>query len=356
MIIADPVKGTIHLQVNDSQENPLYRPVYPRTSVEQIKDLDEYLQVKFGKNIHVNQAGQLNIPHLFTDKLSTENGKPIVADVTVSRISYKSNCDINAIPIENYIHSIEPVMYYDNKFRIKTGKEYSKHELGTIFTINNVENAQKDNNGIPINKYINNVIQYEDDKLTFITGEQKFNNAEGKTLTINHVHNADRADNDKLGNDITSTYAKIEHTHNISHIDDLKEFIEKNITDLIHQLVIEGKINIVANTVQMSQYPQYDFEAGDIIEIPLNTNTLYNRPAPEVLKLKSDNNIQTVFTYKFDINAYKYNFKYINNTGRLIVEKNLSFGSPRKLADGYISKSGIITLDDLKSINNITIS
>lgn len=146
-------------------------------------------------------------------------------------------------------------MYHDNQIRIKTGKEIVNKDLGNIITINNVENAQKDNNGITLNSYINNVSQSEDNTLTFTTGEQAFNNIKGQTFTINYVDTANKAERDINGNEIISTYAKTQHTHNINQINNLDTYIESIITNTINTLIREGKISLITNSVQLSQYP-----------------------------------------------------------------------------------------------------
>lgn len=146
-------------------------------------------------------------------------------------------------------------MYHDDQIRIKTGKEIVNKDLGNIITINNVENAQKDNNGITLNSYINSVSQSEDNTLTFTTGEQAFNNIKGQTFTINYVDTANKAERDINGNEIISTYAKTQHTHNINQINNLDTYIESIITNTINTLIREGKISLITNSVQLSQYP-----------------------------------------------------------------------------------------------------
>ena len=116
-----------------------------------------------------------------------------------------------------------------------------------------------------------------------------------------------------------------------------------------------GQLKFEANTVNMCQYPKYDFEANEQVVIKLKKNTDYNRPAPEILKLSSEERSESNFKYNFDYNTFKLNPSYIKDDLSLITNKVIDFGSPRKLDNGYMSKSGVITLDDIKYINDINI-
>ena len=329
--------------------------VYPIISTSQVQNLHGYILSVIREILPLDHTNSITTDEITVNKLKSNNNKPITAEVTNAISSYKTTKDINELPLTGYIHNIEPVMYHNDQIRIKTGKDNANKDLGNIITINNVENAQNDNNGLPLNSYINNVAQYEDNTLTFTTGEQKFNNIKGQTFTINHVDTADKAERDIYGNEIINTYAKINHNHNIDQIDDLNTYIENIIITTINTLIREGKLSLITNSVQLSQYPKYDFEKDETVYIRLKKNTLYNRLAPEILKFKEFDRTKSIFKYQFDSNTYKYNSKFIDNSGKLIIEKKISFGSPRKLADGFISKSGIITLDDLQSINTINI-
>lgn len=293
---------------------------------------------------------------LQVNELASENGRPITAFVTNAVTACQTERDNNMLKLSDYIYSIEPIKYHEDQLWIKTGKDQAEKELGRRFKINYVENAQKDNNGIPLNTYINQVKQTEDDKLTFITGEQVKYKSNGITFTIDHVQNADNAVNDELGNNIIETYSKKHHQHYITDLPDVKEYIDNNLINIIQKLILDGKIHIEANSVKTCQYSQqYDFNAGDTVTIPLQKNTIYNRPAPEVLKMQDKQAGITDFIYKFDISTYNYNKKFIDDQGKLINNKNLSFGSPRQLEDGFISYSGVVTLDDLVYINNLSI-
>ena len=76
---------------------------------------------------------------------------------------------------------------------------------------------------------------------------------------------------------------------------------------------------------------------------------------PEVLKLKNDNDHQSSFNYFFNPKHYIYDKKYINDNGKLITSKNILFGPPRQLNNGYVSYSGIITTNNIKQIANMII-
>lgn len=347
----EPLKGTLNLKLNNNE----YRIIYPKTSVDQVQGINDRVRLLLGDQIHRGDLGATVIDVLTCNYIKSTNNLPITAHVTNSYASNRAVGDELGQQLTQYIHDINPVIGHNDQLRVKTGNEQNKGDIGQIITINYVENAQKDNNNIPINEYVRDIIQDEDDKLTFISGQQFFTHSKGKTFCINHVKNADSAETDKLGNDITKAYAKVDHTHEVEQINNIKEYIDNKLVTLIQSLLIEGKISIVSNAIQMCQYPKYDFQENETIKIPLSKNTTYNRPGPEILKLKDSQNLQTDFTYQYDKNAYIYNPQFIDENGKLITEKKISFGSPRKLASGYISRSGIITLDNLKKINYIII-
>ena len=349
--LTKPLRGTLNIKIDDNN----YRSIYPLTSVDQVKNLDKRITSLLGKNIHADNLGNTTMDKLVVNELTSENGKPITAFVTDAVTACQTERDANMLEISDYVYSIKPVKYHDDQLWIKTGKDVANKELGTRFKINYVENAQKDNNNIPLNSYINSIQQTEENTLTFLTGEQVAQKSNGTTFTINHVETADKATSDELGNNIYQTYAQKDHAHSIDNINGFDKYITENIKKIINELLIEGKIQVTVNTVNMCQYPQYDFDINDSVTIPLNKNTIYNRPAPEILKLDTETSGKTNFNYKFDANNYLYNRKYIDDQGKLINNKTLSFGSPRKLADGFISYSGIITLDDISSINYIDI-
>lgn len=347
-----PLKGTLKIQVDTNQ----FRDIYPLTSADQVKNLDQRISSLVGKNLKIDNLGNTFIDKLVVNELVSENGKPITALITNTISACRSECDDNMLYLTDYTYSVEPVKYHDDQFVIKTGKDIANKELGKRFKINNVENAQKDNNNIAINSYINRVEQKEEDKLVFYTGEQVANNTSGLTVKINHVSESDKTINDSLDRNIVETYAEKDHVHSVNSIVNIDQYLQDHIVQAIKQLLIEGKIQLNVNSISMCQWHQYDFNANDTITIPLNKNTIYNRPGVEIIRLNDDqsNSIES-FTYSFDINTYIYNKKYIDDKGKLINNKTVSFGSPRQLEDGYISYSGIITLDDITSITSINI-
>lgn len=324
--------------------------------VKQIAHLYEYIQSVIGQHVSATFSGDTLIDTLYTNELKNEQGLPIKAIVTDAINSVRAQRDSNHLEIGDYIYNIEQIMYHPNQLRVTRGKDVTNKELGTVLTINYVDNAESDHYNQSIHTYIKAINQYEPDTLTIRTGEQNFNGVDGHVFTINKVKDALNAVNDQHGNNISHTYANINHQHKIEDITNFKKYIEDNVISVINQLLLEGKIKIEAdNTIEYCQFPKYDFDDDENVLITLSPNVKYNRPAPEILKLKNENLYWSNFTYVFDATAYSFNSHYISDKGKLIINKVIHFGPPRQLNNGYVSFSGIITNDNIDKINNIFI-
>ena len=262
---------------------------------------------------------------------------------------------INNREITDYVASVQPIMHHDDQIRVYNGKEIQHPDNGTVITINHVENAQKDNNGFILSSYINRVYQEKPNELTFFSGEQLTQHTKGDTFVIDNVEHAHSSLTDSMNNVIHEHYAEKNHIHEIGEIHYLDAHIKNVISNLVKEMQFTGQLKFEANTVNMCQYPKYDFEANEQVLIKLKKNTDYNRPAPEILKLSSEERSESNFKYNFDYNTFKLNPSYIKDDLSLITNKVIDFGSPRKLDNGYMSKSGVITLDDIKYINDINI-
>lgn len=338
-------------QLNDAlnkQEND--------SSNKELNDLYDYIHAILGQHIYANPSGDTVIDLLYTTEIKNEHGLPVKALVTDALNSVRAQRDINHLELSDYIYNIEQIMHHPDRLRITHGKDIANKELGKVFTINYVQNAENDHYNQPLCAYIKSINQYEPNSFTINTGEQDFNNVNGKTIIINKVNDSNNAINDQYGNNIANTYAQINHTHSINDVNQLKHYIEENIIQIVNKLLAEGKIKIEnCNTIKYNQYPKYDFNDNETISIELPKNTQYNRPMPEVLKLKNDNDHQSSFNYSFNSKHYIYDKKYINDNGKLITSKNILFGPPRQLNNGYVSYSGIITTNNIKQIANMII-
>ena len=330
--------------------------VNTKISTNQIINLQGYIQSLIGCNIYSNSMGNTVIDLLYTNEIKNEYGLPIKSIVTDAINSIHAQTDINHLNINDYIYNIEQILYHPDQLRITHGNDIANKELGKIITINYVQNAENDHYNQAIHKYIKDINQLEPNSFTINTGEQQFNNVNGKTITINKVNEAINTYNDQFGNNIANSYATINHQHNVVDIKNLKQYIEDNIIQIINKLLNEGKIKINnANTIQYNQYPKYDFNNDETIVIELPKNNKFNRPAPEILKLKTENTHWSSFIHQFNINNYFRGNKYINDNGQLINNKSILFGPPRQLNNGYISYSGVITSNNIKKITNLNI-
>ena len=331
-----------------------------------IAHLHEYILSVIGQNIYSNTNGDTVIDLLYTDEIRNRQGYqiPVKALVTDALNAVRAQRDNNHLVLSDYIHDIDQLLYHPDQLRITTGTDIVNKELGKVLTINNVNNAECDHYNQPIHNYIKSIKQFEPDTFTINTGEQVFyNTEEGKTITINKVQEATNAINDQYGNNIANSYSNINHSHTINDISNIQQYIDNTIINTIEQLLAEGKIKVINNnSIEYNQYPKYDFEDNESILITLPINTKYNRPAPEVLKLKNEQVHWSSFTYSFNIYNYSINVfpsliksNCINDEGKLITNKTIDFGSPRQLNEGYISYSGIITNDNINTINNIIV-
>jgi len=324
---------------------------------EEIRNLQHFIQSLIGDKIYANSSNDTVIELLYTKEIRNERGLPIKAVVTDALNSIRAQRDINHLEINDYIYNIEQIMYHPDQLRLTRGKEAVNKELGKVLTINYVQNAENDHYNQPIHTYIKSINQYEPNSFTINTGEQQFNNIDGITITINNVQESNKAINDQFGNNIANTYSHINHTHSLNDINQLKQYLKNNIEQIINDLFIEGKIKIENNnSIKYHQYPKYDFNDNEIVSIELPKNTQYNRPMPEVLKLKNNkNDYYSAFNYQFNSNHYIYNKKYINDNGQLITNKNILFGPSRRLNNGYISYSDIITTNNIQYISKLVI-
>ena len=172
-------------QLNDAlskQEND--------SSNKELNDLYDYIHAILGQHIYANPSGDTVIDLLYTTEIKNEHGLPVKALVTDALNSVRAQRDINHLDLSDYIYNIEQIMHHPDRLRITHGKDIANKELGKVFTINYVQNAENDHYNQPLCTYIKSINQYEPNSFTINTGEQDFNNINGKTITINKVNDS----------------------------------------------------------------------------------------------------------------------------------------------------------------------
>ena len=358
-----PLKGTINIKVDQD----LYRPLYPLTDVNQVKGFNQRVIDLVGKNVH-SEHDETFIDSFYSKEIKSINGKPVKIIASNSITANIAETDHNQVPLTLYIKEVKQPADKKDEIFIQTGNEFSENHLiddgildekGKTIIIDNVEHAQKDSNNIILHSYVNRIKQFDSDSIQVLTGEDVFTNKSGNKIVIDNVQHARSAHSDEEGNSFISTYAKKEHKHDIKDVNGLQEYVDDELIKLVNNLLLSGRIKLASNTIELCQYDKYDFDDNETVTIALTKNAVYNRPQIEVLKLSTneiDNRDESIFSYKFDINKFVKDDKYIDDKLSIITTKSLQFGSPRKLGSGFMSRSGIITLDEIQQLIKLEVN
>ena len=354
--IPQPIKGSIALLVDDSNPNkPIYKLIYPSTSADQIKDLKKFLQESLGMAIHSNKAGHTIIDTLHTSTILSLNDRPINANVELSQFSFTAKNDSLSQPLHYYIADISPVFERDDQIEIRTGQQVKNQSPGRILTINYVENAQKDNFSQPIHSYLKHVNQTAPNELEFQTGEDFVNKRQGKRFSINEVPKSYQAFTDDQKQVFSKTYSKLHHKHSSKDLTDLKDTINNAINDtvikIINDLLVSGQLQDELHALRYQQIEK-KFNENDTITLTYNRSSDYCHHL-EILKFNVNN--EETSSLSFTFNNPIFLTKFINEDFSFLSSSSLSFSKPKPLNEGWISHSGIITLNDLSKIQNIEI-